>query len=121
MPDARQRGRANTRRGSARERTSASRANRRLPTALRLLAEPGERLEAAPEHPLAVEGHLRRIHLLLELRVVHHGLADAIAVLLVAIHDPGHRDDFVVLELNGLRERRDLSRLDVVTDRIREV
>src|SRR5690349_15903388 len=91
--------------------------------AARLLAarEPDDALEAAPEHALAVEGHLRRVHRLLELRILHHRLADAIAIFLVAIHDPTQRDHLVVLELNGLGKRRDLPRLSVVADRVGEV
>src|SRR6516162_496694 len=48
----------------------------------RLLAasEPDDALEAAPEHALAVEGHLRGVHRLLELRILHDRLADAVAI-----------------------------------------
>src|SRR5262249_25564079 len=84
----------------------------------RLLAgrDSDDALEATPEHALAVEGHLRRVHRVLELRIVHHRLADAVAIRLVAIDDPGQRDHLVVLELYGLGERCDLAGLSVVAD-----
>src|SRR5439155_15933583 len=61
--------------------------------------EPDDGLEATPEHALAVEGHLRGVHRLLELRILHHRLVDAVALLLVPIHDPRQRDYLAVLEL----------------------
>src|SRR3954451_21431814 len=93
------------------------------PTISRLLAsrEPDDRLEAAPEHTLAVEGHLRRVHRLLELRILHDRLADAVALLLIPIHDPRQRDHLAVLELHGLGKRRGIAGLSVVADRVRVV
>src|SRR6185369_3886811 len=78
--------------------------------------EPDDGFEATPEHALAVKRHLQRIHRLLERRVLHDRLADAVAVLLVSIHDPCQRDDLVVLELHGLGKRRDLAGLNIVAD-----
>ena len=45
--------------------------------------EPDDALEASPEHALAVKGHVRWVHRLLELRILDDCLADALAVLLV--------------------------------------
>jgi hypothetical protein len=79
---------------------------------------PEDGLEATPEHALAIERHLRRVHRFLELRVVHDRLADALAVRLVLVDDPRQRNHFAVLELHGLGKRRELARLRVVTDRV---
>jgi len=78
-------------------------------------------LKAAPEHALAVERHLARVHLRLELGILPDRSRDAIAVLSALVDNPRHCDHLVVLELHRLRERRELARLDVVTGGIGEV
>src|SRR5262245_6386265 len=88
------------------------------PSFLVAARKPDDALEPTPEHAFAVEGHLRGLHRVLELRILHDRLADPITVLLVSIHAPGQRDDLTVLELYGLWERRDLAGLSVIADRV---
>src|SRR5689334_634414 len=78
--------------------------------------KPDNGLEATPEHALPVEGHLRRVHGVFELRILHYRLADAVPILLVSIHNPCQRDHLVVFELHRLGKGGDLTGLSVVAD-----
>src|SRR5262249_43674459 len=80
--------------------------------------KPDDGLEATPEYALSVERHLRGVHGLLELRILHDRLIDAVAVLLVPIRNPCQRDHLAVLELHGLGKGRDVTGLSVVADRV---
>src|SRR5690606_19009925 len=61
-----------------------------------------QRLEAAVDHPFAVEGHIVRIAL--QPRVLHHLLVELVALLARFVDDPGEHHDLVVLRLHGPRE-----------------
>jgi len=72
-----------------------------------------QNLEPAPEHTHPVEGHrfggpYRPC--------AGDSSVDAIALLARLVNDPRKDDRLVWLELDGLRERRDLARLNVVAD-----
>src|SRR4249920_1179764 len=71
-----------------------------------------DRLEAAPEHALAVEGHLLRVHVLLEPRLDHDLLHDAVALLAGLVRHEGEHDHLALLQLHALRERGPLAGLD---------
>src|SRR3546814_929992 len=71
------------------------------------------RPEPAPDHALAVERHALRIHAG-EARVGHHLLVDAIALRARLVDDPCKHHDLAGLELDALRERGVLARLDIV-------
>src|SRR5438552_3462285 len=74
-----------------------------------------QNLEPAPEHTHPVEGHRFGVHTG-HARVRHDSSVDAIALLARLVNDPRKDDRLVWLELDGLRERRDLARLNVVAD-----
>src|SRR5215467_12497876 len=94
---------------------------RRSTTAPNSDSELHERLESAPEHAHAVEGHRLGVHIRLHPRVVHHFGVDAVPFLPRVINDPREHDDFVVLELHSLGKRGDFAGLDVVGDTFAEL
>src|SRR5262245_34850186 len=72
-------------------------------------------LEAAIDHPLAVErrlplGHFRQP------RVLHHLGVDLVALCTRLVGDPGEHDNLTRLQLDAARERSELADLDVVSD-----
>src|SRR4030095_8107925 len=73
-------------------------------------------LESAPEHALAVERHCLGVHHLRQPRILHDFRIDAIAFRARLVDDVGEHDRLSGLELDALRERRVLARLDVVGD-----
>src|SRR3954449_7036614 len=76
--------------------------NYRGPPILRSKLLPGREsedgFETTPEHALAVERHLRGIHRLLELRVLHDCLVDTLAIVLASVYDPRQCNHLAVLE-----------------------
>src|SRR5712672_3202384 len=71
-------------------------------------------LESAPEHALAVERHVLRVHHLRQSLVLHDLGHDAIAMRARLVDDVREHDHLAGFELDALRERRALARLDVV-------
>src|ERR687898_2190666 len=82
------------------------------------MSELDDGLEAAPEHALAVERHVLRVHVLLPLRVrrelLHDPLVDSVALAARAVDDEREHDDFAALQLHAARKRRSLADVDVV-------
>src|SRR5204862_4095420 len=72
-------------------------------------------LEAAIDHPLAVEWRWPFRHLL-EPRVRHHLGVDLVALGARLVGDPGEYDGFARLQLDAARERGELADLDVIGD-----
>src|SRR5688572_33314441 len=81
------------------------------------MSELDDRLEPAPEHPLAVERHVLRVHELLPLgirhEVLHHFLVDAIALAARAVDDEREHDDFAALQFHAPGKRWSLADIDV--------
>src|SRR5215813_5481220 len=75
-----------------------------------------QRLESAPEHALAGEGHLLRVHHVREPLVAQDLLEDAVAVTARLVDDVGEHDGLSRLELHALGKGRALARLHVVAD-----
>ena len=67
------------------------------------LSEVDQGVEAAENHPLAIEGY--RLHVLAgDARVLHDQFVDPIAIGARLLDDPGEDNRFIGLELDGLRE-----------------
>src|SRR5260221_1983622 len=81
-----------------------------------LLSGAYQRLESAPEHALAVEGELLRVHHVREALVAEDFLHDAVALRARLVDDIGEHHGLARLELDALREGRVLARLYVVGD-----
>src|SRR5687767_7625437 len=85
------------------------------------MSELDDRLEAAPEHALAVERHVLRVHVLLPLgvrhEVLHDLLVDAVALAARAVDDEREDDRFAALQLHAPRKRGPLADIDVVGHR----
>src|SRR5688500_15516343 len=86
------------------------------------MSELDDRLEAAPEHALAVERHVLRVHELLPLRirheVLHDSLVDAVTLAARAIDDERKHDDLAALQLHAPGKRGPLADLDVIRHRL---
>src|SRR5690606_20565328 len=72
-----------------------------------------DRLEAAKEHALAVEWHVLGTQVR-QARIGHDFLVDPVALRARLVDDPGKDHHLAGLELDALRERGVLARLDVV-------
>src|SRR5688572_24277143 len=85
-------------------------------------SELDDRLEAAPEHALAVERQVLRVHVLLPLRirfeVLHRLAVDTVALATRAVDDEREHDDLAAFQLHAPRERGALADIDVVRDRL---
>jgi hypothetical protein len=75
-----------------------------------------ERLEPAPEHPLAVEGHRLGIHHVGQAWILHGLGVDPVPMRPGLVDDEGEHHRLVGLELDATRERRPLAPLHVVGD-----
>src|SRR6267378_4835394 len=71
-------------------------------------------LEPTPEHALAVERHVLRVHHLRQALVLHDLGHDAVAMRARLVHDVREHHRLAGFELDALRERRALAWLDVV-------
>src|SRR5213592_2913693 len=71
-------------------------------------------LESAPEHALAVERHVLRVHHLRQSLVLHDLGHDAVAMRARLVHDVREHHRLAGFELDALRKRRALARLHVV-------
>src|SRR5438093_13264222 len=71
-------------------------------------------LEPAPEHALAIERHRLRVHHLRQALVLHDLGHDAVAMRARLVHDVREHHRLAGFELDALRKRRALARLDVV-------
>src|SRR5262245_29407823 len=74
------------------------------------MSELDNRLEAAPEHALAVEWHVLRVHVLLPLwirhEVLHDALVDPVSLAARAVDDEREHDDLAALQLHAAGKRR---------------
>src|SRR6267378_1744902 len=71
-------------------------------------------LEPTPEHALAVERHVLRVHHLRQALVLHDLGHDAVAMRARLVHDVREHHRLAGFELDALRKRRALARLHVV-------
>src|SRR5712692_8727262 len=71
-------------------------------------------LEPAPEHALAVERHRLRVHHLCQALVLHDLGGDPVAIRARLVNDVGEHHRLAGFQLDALRERRALARLDVI-------
>src|SRR5436190_20550878 len=71
-------------------------------------------LESSPEHALAVKRHRLRVHHLRQALVLHDLGHDAVAMCARLVHDVREHHHLAGFQLDALRERRALARLDVV-------